>query len=351
MMFPPGRGNDILSVSQKYVISLYGTNDVFTAEGEEVRLREYKKDSKSQIWICTETEDNRISMQNQHTLRFLGRSDTSPNSACLAKAHQPWEDLDFTRLSLGGYKLMMKRCGQYQLDPIQRQDASKPGLRIGWPGDQFGLHQLGQSVVRRFEWVVPKRLARSSAPYYDSQDSDQSMNETSIDFLVGHGINRIISLNEIPLSSREKLKLKAAGISYTHVKVPDFAAPTQSQFDQMLLAYAKGGATLIYCGYGDGRTGMAISALQIFQGRKLSQQDYRDHGVQSPSQLTALDALSIRIHGYVSRYLSISYSNPHSAELTAFLRDSAEDDSDSPGASGTEPPLYAVSDKNKSEKR
>ncbi|RPA94558.1 hypothetical protein L873DRAFT_1814066 [Choiromyces venosus 120613-1] len=323
-MFPPGRGNDNLDVGQKYVISLYGTNEVFTAEGTEVRLRGYKKDSKNQIWICTENKDNRISMQNQHTLRFLGRRNSS-HFACLAAAHQAWEDLYFTRLNLGGYKLMVISSSITELKPVQREDASKPDLRIGLPGDQFGLHQLGQSVIRRFEWVVPKRLARSSAPYYDSEDSDQGMNETSINFLMAHGINRIISLNEIPLSSREKQKLKAEGISYTHVKVPDFAAPTQLQFDQIRDAYAKGGVTLIYCGYGDGRTGTAISALQIFQGRKLSHQDYRDHGVQSPSQLTALDALSIRIHG-------------------------VDDDSDSPDASGTEPPPYAAIDKDKRDK-
>ncbi|RPA94556.1 hypothetical protein L873DRAFT_1814061 [Choiromyces venosus 120613-1] len=323
-MFPPGRGNDNLSVGQKYVISLYGTNEVFTAEKKDVRLQKYKKDSKNQIWICTENKNNRIGMQNEDTRRFLSRWDKESRFMCAVEVQGSWANLDFTRLSLGGYKLMIN-CDNDQLQPVQRQDASKPDLRIGWPGGQFGLHQLVQSVVRRFEWVVPERLARSSAPYYDSEDSDQSMNETSIYFLIGHGINRIISLNEIPLSSREKQKLKAEGISYTHVKVPDFAAPTQSQFDQIRDAYAKGGVTLIYCGYGDGRTGTAISALQIFQGRKLSHKDYRDQGVQSPSQLTALDALSIRIHG-------------------------VEDDSDSPGASGTEPPPYAASDKDKSDK-
>ncbi|RPA94566.1 hypothetical protein L873DRAFT_1814084 [Choiromyces venosus 120613-1] len=324
-MFPRGRGNDNLNAGQKYVISLYGTNEVFTAEGEEVRLREYKQDDRRQTWICVQNNHKRIGMQNEDTKRFLGRWQKMSHFACVARAHSAWESLYFTRLSLGGYSLMARNCSNDELKPVQREDAGKPDLMVGQQSDQFGLHQLGQSVVRRFEWVVPKRLARSSAPYYDSEDSDQNINETSIDFLMGHGINRIISLNEIPLSSREKRKLKAAGISYTHVKVPDFAAPTQSQFDEIRDAYAKGGVTLIYCGYGDGRTGMAISALQIFQGRKLSHEDYRDHGVQSPSQLTALDALSIRIHG-------------------------VEDDSDSPGASGTEPPPYAASDKDKSDK-
>ncbi|RPA94562.1 hypothetical protein L873DRAFT_1410171 [Choiromyces venosus 120613-1] len=313
-MFPPGRGNDNLNVGQKYVISLYGTNEVCTVEGRDIRLRGYKKDNKNQIWICTKHKDNHIGMQNEDTRRFLGWWDETSRFACGVEIQESLENLYLRRHNLGGYSLMVKKCDSYEINPVQREDASKPDLMIGEQSDQFGLHQLGQSVVRRFEWVVPKRLARSSAPYYDSEDSDQSMNETSIDFLMGHGINRIISLNEISLSSREKLKLKAARISYTHIKVPDFAAPTQLQFDQIRVAYAKGGVTLIYCGYGDGRTGMAISALQIFQGRKLSHQDYRDHGVQSPSQLTALDTLSIRIHG-------------------------DEDDSDSPRASGTEPLL------------
>ncbi|RPA94551.1 hypothetical protein L873DRAFT_1814053 [Choiromyces venosus 120613-1] len=321
-MFPPGRGNDILNVGQKYVISIYGTNEVFTAEGVEVRLREYKEDDRRQIWICSQDKNSRFGMQNEATRRFIGRKSALTYFACAAQSQRGWESLYFTRLSMGGYSVMVINASDERLHPLQRHYSNRAEVMIGGRSDQLGLHQLEESVVRRFEWVVPQRLARSSAPYYDSEDSDQSMNETSIEFLMKRGINRIISLNEIPLSSREKGKLKARGISYTHVKVPDFAAPTQSQFDQIRDAYAKGGVTLIYCGYGDGRTGMAISALQIFQGRKLSHKDYRDHGVQSPSQLTALDALSIRIHG-------------------------VEDDSDSPSPSGAEPPPYAVSDKAK----
>ncbi|RPA94550.1 hypothetical protein L873DRAFT_1792825 [Choiromyces venosus 120613-1] len=310
-MFPPGRGNDTPNVGQKYVISIYGTNEVFTAEGEAVRLREYKKDDSLQIWICTQNENGRIGMQNESTKRFLGRSNSWSDFACAAEIQKGWENLYFAPLSLGGYSMMVVNAVNIiwynatdeELHPVQRKDEGKPDLMIGGRIERFDLHQLEDSVIRRFQWVVPDRLARSSAPYYDSEDSDQSMNETSIEFLTKHGINRIISLNEIPLSARERRKLKAAEISYIHIRVPDFAAPTESQFDQIRAAYARGGVALIYCGYGDGRTGTAISALQIFEGRKLSHKDYRDHGVQSPNQLTALDELSIRIHGHVFIYL------------------------------------------------
>ncbi|RPA94547.1 hypothetical protein L873DRAFT_1814049 [Choiromyces venosus 120613-1] len=323
-MFPPGRGNDTPNVGQKYVISIYGTNEVLTAEGVEVRLGEYQKDDSLQIWICIQNENGQIGMQNESTKRFLGRRNLWSHFGCAVEIQKCWESLYFTPLSLGGYSMlvingvgiMWHGVTDRGLHPVQREGGGRPGLMIGERIERFGLHQLEDSVIRRFQWVVPNRLARSSAPYYDSEDSDQNMNETSIKFLAKHGINRIISLNKIPLSVRERRKLNDARISYTHVEVPDFAAPTKSQFDQIRNAYAKGGVTLIYCGYGDGRTGMAISALQLFEGRELSHKDYRDHGVQSPNQLTALDELSIRIHR--------------------------------PSVPGAEPPPYAASDASES---
>ena len=42
---------------------------------------------------------------------------------------------------------------------------------------------------------------------------------------------------------------------------------------------------------------MAISAIQLFQGRALDDNDYRGNGVQCPSQLAALNTLSDRING------------------------------------------------------
>ena len=41
---------------------------------------------------------------------------------------------------------------------------------------------------------------------------------------------------------------------------------------------------------------MAISAIQLFQGRALNDNDYRGNGVQCPGQLAALNALSDRIN-------------------------------------------------------
>ncbi|KAG0638996.1 hypothetical protein HOY80DRAFT_1076017 [Tuber brumale] len=282
-MFPPGRGNDKLNVGCKYVISLYGTS--------EVCLREYEEENESQVWACQINKLNRFGMRNSATGFFLGRGDEQQ----WFTAHELWETHTFTRLSYGGYALMVQTSGTgTQFRSVQRVGAS-PRLRIGEPGSQFGLHQLENPVFRRFEWVIVGQLARSSAPYYDGEDSDQSINETSIGFLVRHGIKNIISLNSIELSSREKDRLRRAKITYSHIKALEFTAPKQAQFDQIWNSYHNAGVTIVYCGYGDGRTGMAISAIQLFEGRALRDLDYRAHGVQCPSQLAALDELKERL--------------------------------------------------------
>jgi len=297
-MFPPGRGNDYLEAGDIYLISVFGTNEMLTAVGEELCLREYQEGHDDQMWTCEKNSNNRIGMRNRCTGRFLGRRDNY-KVRCVANQNCGWEWLTFTRLSLGGYSLEVTPEFNNNLRPLHRVDSDRdsPHLKVGEVGTQFGLHKLKNPVFRRFEWVVPGRLARSSAPYYDGEDSDESINDDSIEFLKKYGIKNIISLNSIELLSRQKGKLRPAGISYSHIKALEYTAVTQEQFDQIWKAYDKGGVTIVYCGYGDGRTGMAISAIQLFQGRALDDNDFRANGVQCPSQLAALNALSDRING------------------------------------------------------
>ena len=301
-MFPPGCGNDHPAPGETYLISVFGTNEMLTAVGENVCLREYQKGHHDQMWTCETNSDEQIGMRNRHTGRFLGRW-KQDQLKCVQLIFQHWEWLTFRRHSLGGYSLrvspsasenLYKKC---KLGPIQRVDSSSPHLKIGEACTQFGLHKIKNPVFRRFEWVIPGRLARSSAPYYDGEDADESINETSIEFLNNYGIKNIISLDSIELSPRQKGRLRAAEITYSHIKAIECTAVTQEQFDQIWNAYEKAGATIVYCGYGDGRTGMAISAIQLFQGRALDDNDYRERGVQCPSQIAALNTLSDRING------------------------------------------------------
>ena len=144
--------------------------------------------------------------------------------------------------------------------------------------------------------MIPGHLARSSAPYYNGEDADENINETSIEFLNNYGINNIISLNSSEVPPRQRGWLHDAKISYSHIKAVECTAITQEQFDQIWDAYGKAGVTIVYCGYGGGRTGMAISAIQLFQGRALNDKNFMENGVECPSQLAALNALNNRLH-------------------------------------------------------
>ena len=295
-MFPPRRGNDSLDAGDIYLISVFGTNEMLTAVGREAHLQEYQEDQWDQMWICETDLDGRIGMRNRDTKKFLGLGEDN-DLICAVAYFEIGEWLTFTRLSPGGYSLKVHPGGKDKLEPIERVDSYNWPLRVGEECSQFGLHKIKNPVFRRFEWVIPGRLARSSAPYYNSEDADESINETSIEFLNNYRIKNIISLNSVELSPRQKGRLRAAKISYSHIKAVKCTAVTQEQFDQIWNAYDKAGVTIVYCGYGDGRTGMAISAIQLFQGRALDDNDYMENGVQCPSQLAALKKLSDRING------------------------------------------------------
>ena len=297
-MFPPGRGNDNLDPGDIYLISVFGTNEMITAVGEDLCLREYQEGHHDQMWICETNSSHRIGMRNKHTGCFLGRW-VNDELKCVAPHFCGWEWLTFMRLSLGGYSLKVNPDTDTatELGPIQRVDSNSPHLKIGEVCTQFGLHKIKSPVFRRFEWVIPGHLARSSAPYYNGEDVDENINETSIEFLHNHGIKNIISLNSEELPPRPRGWLRTAKISYSHIMAVECTAVTQEQFNQIWNTYNEAGATIVYCGYGDGRTGMAISAIQLFQGRALNDNDFRANGVQCSSQLAALNALSDRING------------------------------------------------------
>jgi len=293
-MFPPGRGNDKLDVGDIYLISVLGTNQMLAAAGEEPCLRDYQEGNLDQMWTCETDSDHRIGMRNRRTGKFLAQKDPN-NLKCDWPGLGNRERLTFTRLSLGGYSIKALP-DEEKLGSIERVDSNSPKLKIGQVGTQFGLHKLKNPVFRRFEWVIPGRLARSSAPYYNGEDADEAINETSIEFLNKYGINNIVSLNSVELSPRQRGWLHDAKISYSHIKAVECTAITQEQFDQILNAYDKARVTIVYCGYGGGRTGMAISAIQLFEGWALNDNDYRGNGVECPSQISALNALRTRLN-------------------------------------------------------
>ncbi|PHH66662.1 hypothetical protein CDD81_6499 [Ophiocordyceps australis] len=166
-----------------------------------------------------------------------------------------------------------------------------------------GSNAIGHGF-QRFKWVTKHlspgdRLARSSAPHYSCDDSDQQLTDSSIEFLKQNGINHIISLNSQANDPAIESMLTAHGITYTPLPVADFTSPTVEQLNDGYISFRadRSGATLVWCGFGHGRTGVMVTALQMFrQSEKssptqLSRNDYTDNHVETDNQVTLLDRL------------------------------------------------------------
>ncbi|KAI0010516.1 hypothetical protein F4779DRAFT_639176 [Xylariaceae sp. FL0662B] len=159
----------------------------------------------------------------------------------------------------------------------------------------------------RFEWVkghIPDsdKLARSSAPYYQNTDSSQKLTDTSISFLKENKIEHVISLNSQANNKDITDKLKSNGIAYTPLPVQDYHAPTLSDLSTGNKEYRKHRAgTLVWCGFGHGRTGTMVTGLQIYaekdkaQPQHISHDEYRKNYVETPDQDKVLDELQSQI--------------------------------------------------------
>jgi hypothetical protein len=205
------------------------------------------------------------------------------------------EYLTFIKLSSGGYKLSISvdaRLLQVQLKPDS--DAMQL-VRVGASSLTIGLHQLDEPVFSRFEWVIHDRFARSSAPHYVTSDEDQTMDMEAVNFLVRYSITNIISLNTQPLSKRELLLLSCHEITYTHIAVADYHSPTPDEFDAINSSFKNSDTTLVYSGYGHGRTGTAVSALQLYSGRRLCHADFKANFVATEAQFDALKDLKEKL--------------------------------------------------------
>jgi hypothetical protein len=292
-MLPPSSGDDCLQLGHRFVISLYGTDSVFTAEGNDLRVRPYSNND-NQIWICVRDENNQFGFINRATGKYLGR-DVYQHLACYADAQKGWECLTFTKLTEGGYRLSVPVDDK--LCPVKEtSDSGGPYMMVvAESSEMIGLHQHETAVFRRFRWVTPGQLARSSAPHYNGNDEDQNMDQEAVDFLVSQGIKNVISFNGCPLSAEEMDRLSGQGITYHHIALPDYTAPTLDQLDLLRTYYLYGGTTLIYCGYGQGRTGTGVSALQLYDGRSMSEMDFRQNGVETEDQIKVLNDLKNKL--------------------------------------------------------
>lgn len=131
------------------------------------------------------------------------------------------------------------------------------------------------------------KLFRSGAPHYYGPD-DHHLDVTAINFLKTSGIKHVISLNSKAKTNTEiETDLRGAGIAYTPLPVTDFTAPTLEQLSTGNTEYEKHrDGTLVWCGFGHGRTGTMITGLQIYAIKhkkprpRLGRPDYKKNHVE-----------------------------------------------------------------------
>ncbi|EFY84130.1 putative sialidase [Metarhizium acridum CQMa 102] len=182
------------------------------------------------------------------------------------------------------------------------------------------LGEVGQSIpdcggLARFEKVVARLdyrdgLYRSSAPYYVNEDEDLKISQDTIRCLQKYGITHVISLNSQANSPAIRHALEQHGIVYTALPIPDYHAPSMDQVEQAWHAFrAHRASTLVWCGFGHGRTGTIITALQMHaqaeRGESLEWTRWLymvENSVERDVQYDLLDELQLRLrHGYQSQ--------------------------------------------------
>lgn len=167
------------------------------------------------------------------------------------------------------------------------------------------VKQLGSSIFKDKQgnlmyrsWLEPEpgRIFRSSAPGYvdeDGDDTQQNLTVQSSQFLRTKNITQVISLNENKLQTMQENYLRYDNIAYRHFPVRDH---TPIDKDLIIQIYPLIGLnpTLIWCGYGQGRTGQFISAWEIMSGKKNKNDAIDDSTAEYDTQENVLRILPER---------------------------------------------------------
>ncbi|KAI0074638.1 hypothetical protein K474DRAFT_1625659 [Panus rudis PR-1116 ss-1] len=167
---------------------------------------------------------------------------------------------------------------------------------------------LGRSSDHGFHrWAEVKdytlpghKLFRSSSPNYLGNDTTQHLEDKDVTFLVGQEIKHVISFNQYPYTQAEIHKLDAVNIGYTHLPVQDFTAPSREQLKKVYEIYTQNTSTLIHCGYGHGRTGTGVTAVQLYstQGKNPPEIDWTTvNHVERDVQIAVLRELKKELSG------------------------------------------------------
>ena len=153
-------------------------------------------------------------------------------------------------------------------------------------------------AFQRFQWVLDGKLARSSQPYYRAPDRVHTVKAKDVYFLRLKKITCVISVNWCDMDQAGRNRLETAGIAFHRFPVPDMHAPTARQLWDAAELIEQQSASLVYCGYGQGRTGTFVAGWAKLKHKPmikgLNSATFLDDnfGVERPCQVKALNALT-----------------------------------------------------------
>lgn len=116
-----------------------------------------------------------------------------------------------------------------------------------------------RSWLKNFQCVLFGRVYRSAAPGYTSGDTQPTVHEKTLEFLKDAGFKRVISLNSKDMNPKSQEDLRKANITYVHLPTVDFT-PIKEEHFRAGVEGIDSAKSLVYCGYGEGRTGSLVAA-------------------------------------------------------------------------------------------
>lgn len=153
-----------------------------------------------------------------------------------------------------------------------------------------------EHAFERFQWVLEGKLARSARPYYTGAKG-HTLERHDVYFLATQGITCVISAYQTDLDDAGKNALTRAGIAFHSFPVPDFKAPTAWELWEAARLIHEHRTTLVYCGYGEGRTGTFVAAwaklrhTPLVKGLNDLASLRENFGVERPCQAQILNTL------------------------------------------------------------
>ncbi|KAJ8489811.1 hypothetical protein ONZ45_g13436 [Pleurotus djamor] len=143
-----------------------------------------------------------------------------------------------------------------------------------------------------------KSLYRAAGPN-PTNSVVMSLTPTAINYLRSLGIDGVFCIGTWPFVYDQLQNLQAKGIEYKHISVTQTNPPTPQTLEAMWKFFLAHKSILIYDGDAQWRSGIAITAIQLFStgGKQPAPALWKNNGVVNPAHIDMLKVLQKKLIG------------------------------------------------------